>query len=99
MTNPLGDHQTIDAVSREVFHVAIEQTRAFTVQYAVAITNDGPDRRARSLHCDLSDSSWRPVANLVVTGHQLYGVDLIGKGKLFDGDLILIRMAGPGAVH
>src|SRR5882724_11353604 len=26
-------------------------------------------------------------------------VDLVGEGKLFDGSLILIRMACPGAIH
>src|ERR1700674_3274827 len=59
MADALRDHQTIDAISCEVFHVTIEQARAFAVQHAVAITNDRADGRARSTQRDFSNSSWR----------------------------------------
>jgi hypothetical protein len=36
MTNKFRDQ--INAISREIFHVAIEQTGTFSVQHAVAIT-------------------------------------------------------------
>src|SRR6266404_4862337 len=44
----LRDHQPVDPVSCKVFHVAIQQARAFAVQDSVAIADHRPHRRARA---------------------------------------------------
>src|ERR1041385_317749 len=99
MTNALRDHQAIDAIGGEVFHVAIEQTRAFAVQHAVAITNHSADCGARSVRRDLPGAirSWSQIGLSFCV--VLARVDLIRKRKLFDSDLVLIRMSGPRPVH
>src|SRR5271169_1375988 len=46
--HPLRNHQAIDAVGREIFHVAVEQARSPAIQHAVAIANHGSNRSSRS---------------------------------------------------
>src|SRR5437773_1586339 len=48
MLHALGDHQPVDAVGGEIFHVAIKETRTLAVEHAVAVANDGPNCGARS---------------------------------------------------
>src|SRR5439155_24914030 len=95
----LGDHVAIDTIGRQVFHVAVEQAGALAVQYAVAVTNHGAHGRPRSLE--------RPLAHTLGAGSQVLvnvrvrapRLDLVGVRELVDRDLVLIGMAGPGAVH
>src|SRR5260370_15805308 len=56
MLHALGDHQAVDAVGSEIFHVAIEKTCAFAIQHSVAIANDGAHRGARSCQSAFSHS-------------------------------------------
>src|SRR5687768_9288179 len=99
MSHALCDHQAIDAIGGEVFHVTVEQTRAFTVQHAVAITNDGADRRARSAFADAADSfrGWTEIGLRRRVGFSR--LHLVWKRKLLHRDLVLVRMTGPRAVH
>ena len=52
----LRNHQPVDAVGGQVFHVAIEQAGAFAVEHAIAIADDGAHRRTRSGERDRSNA-------------------------------------------
>src|SRR6266849_10887756 len=60
---PLRDHVAIDAVGRQVFHVAVEQAGALAVEHPVAVANDSP-------HCG-PGSVERPLANALRAGSQV----------------------------
>ena len=55
----LGDHEAVDAIGREIFHVSVEQARALAVDVTVAISNDGAHCGARSVDRFLSDAGDR----------------------------------------
>src|SRR5260370_7264802 len=44
----LRNHQAIDAVGRQVFHVAIKKTGAFSVEHSVSVANHTAHRGSRS---------------------------------------------------
>jgi hypothetical protein len=56
MSHPLRDHQAIDAVRRQIFHVTIKEARTFSAQNAVPVANDRAHRRARSCKRALSNA-------------------------------------------
>src|SRR5437762_8858179 len=99
MSHALRNHQTIDAVGGEIFHVAVEQTRAFAIEYTVAITDDSADRRARSARCDLSNSFWNRTKIWLRLRVRLTHMNLIWERELLHCDLVLIGMSGPGTIH
>src|SRR2546427_11917117 len=89
----LGDHVAIDTVGRQVLHVTIEQAGALAVQHAVAVANDGPHRRTRSLE--------RPIAHTLLAGPQVFmdvrviapRLDLAWAGEMLVRELGSIWMA------
>src|SRR3984893_10635266 len=95
----LRNHQTVDAVGGEVFHVAIEQACTFTAEYSVAITDDSPYGRACSVY--------RALANAFGGGPQIWiaprilgsGEKLVRVRELGDRDGILIGMPGPSSIQ
>ena len=50
----LGDHQAIDAIGGEIFHVAVEEAGAAAVEHAIAIADYGAHGGARSGECALA---------------------------------------------
>ena len=86
----LCDHQAIDAIGREIFHVAVEQARAFSVQHAVAITNDSANSGARSVFTDAPNSCGRIVETTRLGSHLAI---------LDHGDAVYIeRIESPGFI-
>ena len=86
----LCDHQAIDAIGREIFHVAVEQARAFSVQHAVAITNDSANSGARSVFTDAPNSCGRIVETTHLGSHLAI---------LDHGDAVYIeRIESPGFI-
>src|SRR5687767_7573778 len=99
VTNALSDHQTIDAIRREVFHVAVEQTGAFAVQHTVPISDNSANGRACSSFGNVSHSFWTWAEVGMRRRLGFARSDLIGKRELLHGDLVLVRMARPGSIH
>ncbi len=62
VTHALGDHQPVDAVGREVLHVAVEQARALAVEHAVPVADHGAHRGARAGDSALADAGRRAGA-------------------------------------
>src|SRR6202047_4772178 len=95
----LRNHQTVDAVGGEGFHVAIEQACTFTAEYYVEITDASPYRRAGSVY--------RALANAFGRGPQIWiaprilgpGEKLVRVRELLDRNSILIGMPGPSSIH
>src|ERR1043166_3423757 len=86
----LCDHQAIDAIGREIFHVAVEQARAFSVQHAVAITNDSANSGARSVFTDAPNFCGRIVETTRLGSHLAI---------LDHGDAVYIeRIESPGFI-
>ena len=52
----LRDHEAIDAVGGEVFHVAIKQAGAFAVEDAVAVADHGAHGGAGSRESDFANA-------------------------------------------
>src|ERR1700734_683483 len=55
----LRDHQAVDTIRGEIFHIAVEQAGSAAVEHAVAIANHGANRGARSGKSSLADALWR----------------------------------------
>src|SRR5881296_804850 len=96
---PLGNHVAVDPVGRQVFHIAVQQARALTVEHAVAVTDDGANRIARPLQSPLTNALRTRAKVFVNVGVGTARLDLVRIRELVDRNLILVRMAGPGAVH
>src|SRR5271165_885286 len=74
MAHTLRDHQAIDAVGGQVFHVAIEQASAAAAEHALAIANHGADCGAGAGNGVLADAcgNWTQVGmRFVVRGARL----------------------------
>ena len=98
VVHPLGDHEAVDAVGREVFHVAVEEAGSFAGDDAVAVADDAADGVAGALEGPAAAFDGRAeIGAALGAGGAL--VDLVGVGELTHRDLVLIGMAGPGAVH
>src|SRR4051812_45031684 len=90
VAKPLRDHEPIDAIGGEIFHVSVEQARAFAVENSVAIADDRADGGTSPVERVLADSGW--------SGTEIGGsnemlateVDLIRRRKLIDRNLVLI---------
>ena len=95
----LGDHQPVNAIRGEIFHVAIEETRALAVENAVAIANDRSNRGAGSRQRASSDSRWHRTKVGMRTGVRPTCLKLIRGKELAHGDFVLIGMPRPRAVH
>src|SRR5262249_28957323 len=93
MLNPLRDHEAINAVGGQVFHVTVEQAGAFPVQDAIAITNHGANCRPRTAKRSLPDPSRLGTQVRIPLTNRLVRFDLVRKWELIDGDLVLVRMS------
>ena len=99
MPQALRDHEPIDAIGRQIFHVTVEQICATAIQVAVAITNHRPRGGTCPLNGTLSDAlDGRSQVRMRIES-RFVSRDLVRFGKLPDRDRILIRVTGPGAVH
>ena len=56
MTHSLRDHQSVDAVRREIFHVAVEKACTAAAEHSLAIADDGTNRRACAAERPLADA-------------------------------------------
>src|SRR5229473_136903 len=85
----LRDHQAVDAVGRQVFHVAIKKTGAFSVEHSVSVSNHGAHRRSSSGKRDSAYAfrDWTQIGMRVRKFRTLR--DLIGIGELGDCDFVL----------
>src|SRR5271170_447797 len=82
MAHALRDHQAIDAIGGEVFHVAIEQAGAAAAEHAVAIANHSAHCRAGAGYGVLANSGGNGAqvgTSFVVCGARL---QLIGSREL-----------------
>ncbi len=76
----LRDHQAVDAVGRQIFHVAVEQAGSFAVQHAVAIADHGANRGAGSGQRALAHVAWGTAADRDNARHA-DGAHAIGWGR------------------
>src|ERR1700726_4198167 len=99
MAHALRNHQPIDAVGGEIFHVAIEKAGAAAGEHAVAIANHGAHSRARPGNSVLANAgrNWAQVRMRVWI--RWARLQLVREWKLLHGDFVLIRMASPSAIH
>src|SRR2546426_6502483 len=95
----LRDHQPVDAVGREVLHVAVEEARPLAVEHPVPVADHGADRGARSVHGAGSHTRRRGPQVWVALDRGGPRLDLVGRGELGHRDRVLVGMTGPGAVH
>src|SRR6266850_6735197 len=95
----LRNHQAVDAIRSEIFHVAIEETRALAVEHAIAIANDGANRGARSGQRAFADSGRKRAKIGMAATVRRALLKLIRGGELANGNFVLIGMSRPGAVH
>src|SRR5579884_516282 len=58
MLHSLCNHQPVDAVGGEILHVAVEQAGALAVERAIAVANDGANRRPRAIQAALAYAPW-----------------------------------------
>ena len=56
--HPLRDHQSVDAISRQILHIAVQKTCTTAGEHSLAITNHGTNCRARAGECLLADPHW-----------------------------------------
>ena len=99
MPHALRNHQAINPIGRQVLHVAIEQTRAFTVQHPVAIANHRSNRRARSRQSALAHSSWQRPQLRMRIGVCRPRLQLVRNKELAHRDFVLVGMPRPRAIH
>src|SRR6185437_16362715 len=45
VAHALGDHQPVNAVGCQVLHVAVQQAGAFAIEHAIAVADNGANRR------------------------------------------------------
>ena len=95
----LGDHVAVDPISRQVFHVTVEQAGPLAIEDTVAIADHGPNGVAGALQGPLANPLWARSQVLVDIGVFAAGLKLVRVGELVDGDLVLVRVAGPRPVH
>ena len=99
ITQALRDHQAVDSVGREIFHVAVEQARSAPFEHAVAIANDGANGRPRSVERRRADAGGGRTEIGLIRFERRASFQLIRIRKLRDRDRVLVGMAGPCAVH
>src|SRR6185312_4873462 len=98
MFDALRNHQPINAVGGEVFHVAVEQAGPFAIEHAVTIADYRADCRARAAQAAIAHATRLGTQVRIAVGSGAVRLDLVRKWELIDGDLVLVGMPGPGAV-
>ena len=99
MPHALRNHQPVNAVGGQIFHVAIEQARAFPVEHSIAVANDRSNRGTRACQRVFADSHWKWTQLRMLFGVQSTRLELVGYRELRYGDFVLIRVTRPGAIH
>src|SRR5207302_2277714 len=72
---------------------------ALAVENAIAVPDERSKRVASALQSSLANTLGARAQVLVDVGVFAPSLQLIGIGELVDCDFVLVRMAGPGAVH
>ena len=95
----LRNHQPVNSVGCQVFHVTIQQTCALSVQNPVAISNNRPHRCPRARH-GLFPNAIECRAQIRVTlAMRVSSIQLVRIRKLLNRDLVLVRMSRPRSIH
>ncbi len=95
----LRNHQPVNAIGGQIFHVAVQQARAPAVQYAVTVADYGANRCTRAHQRALPDARWQRAQVGMRIGILRAGFELIRSRELRDRDFVLVGMAGPRAIH
>src|SRR5438067_12434567 len=98
MAHALRDHQAVDAVSSEVFHVAIEQAGALAVEDAIAIANHSANGSASPVERLAANAGGHGPQIRVAILAGLAALKLVGIRELVHRDLVLVGVAGPGPI-
>ncbi len=99
VAHALRNHQAVDAIGGQIFHVAIEKACALSIEHSIAITNHGTDRRARSGERNLANAFRdRPQIGVRIRELRTFR-NLVGTRKLPDRNFVLIGMAGSCSIH
>src|SRR5262249_2578742 len=99
MQSSLCNHQSVDPIRSQILHVAVEKTSPFALKHAVPISNDRPDRRTRALDGDFSDCFGYRSKVGISSSTRSSRLNLVRVRKLAYGNLVLVGMSGPRAVH
>src|SRR5258708_36696999 len=95
----MRNHQSVNAVSGEVLHVAVEKTCPAAVQHAIAIANHGPDGRASAGQRPFANAGWNPAEPQMRVRVFWACRALIRRRELGNRDFFFIRMTVPRAIH
>src|SRR5262249_41142367 len=99
MKHPLTNHQSVDAIGREVFHVAVKQARSLSIQHSVAVPDNRANRRASSFKCEAAYAPWRNSQIRISISFFPASRSLVWERKPADCNFVLIRVSSPGAIH
>src|SRR5271170_5704803 len=99
MPHSLRDHQAIDAVCGQIFHVTIEQARSTPAKNSLAITNHGAHSGTRAGDSSLADSRRQGTKLGLRIVALRSSMQLIRSGELLDGNFVLVGMPSPGTIH
>ncbi len=95
MFHALRDHQAIDAIGSQIFHITVEQTCTSAIENSVAITDHRPNCSAGSTETSFADMGWFRAEIGIALAHCFVRLNLIWKWELIDSNLVLIRVSSP----
>src|SRR6266567_87948 len=99
MKHALSNHQAVNAIRGQVFHVSIEQAGASATQHSVTVANHGSYRRARAIHRACAHTH-RLRSQIGIAARVFRPcLKLVGIRELRHRDRVLIGMPGPRAIH